>query len=385
MAIVKRSLALTLVIGIGAASAAVAQNPYLMTPQQNFFNGLQSAAGRAQNPWLYSNPYAPNPALTGGLGAGYGNPYAQSAYDPYYNPYMSGMGGGSVLYGQAELLKGYGTAIISQEQSRIMREQAMQAKIDTARKRFDFDLYVKANTPTFADEQKRIAKNILKRIHVGSSPIEIANGKALNILLDDVRNFPLKKVTNTEIITLSDDVLKQLNVTTKNVGVGLLRHGGKFTWPVAVQEHVPLNQLQTVENQVKIAVKNAAAGNVDGQILADIGQRMVEIKNVLNKKVDDIPTGQYLAADRFLSDFRDARQALEEGQMAVQDEFTRFIQGGKTVQEVADFMVSKGLRFAPSAAADQAGYRALHSALVAFDIALNTGTPSSEYEKGANQ
>src|SRR3954452_20430152 len=105
----------------------------------------------------------------------------------------------------------------------------MQAKIDTARKRFDFDLYVKANTPTFADEQKRIAKNTLKRIQVSSNPIEIANGKALNILLDDVRNFPLKKAANFDAIMLSEDVLKQLNVTTKTVGVGLLRHGGKFT------------------------------------------------------------------------------------------------------------------------------------------------------------
>jgi len=370
---------------IGAAAAAQAQNPYLMTPQQNFFNGLQSAAGRAQNPWLSSNPYAPNPSLGGGLGAsGINNPYASSAYNPYYNPYMTGMGGGSVLMGQAELLKGYGTAIISQEEARIYREQAMQAKIDTARKRFDFDLYVKANTPTFADEQKRIAKNTLKRIQVSSNPIEIANGKALNILLDDVRNFPLKKAANFDAIMLSEDVLKQLNVTTKTVGVGLLRHGGKFTWPVAIADNVPVNKLQALEAQVKIAVKNAAAGNVDGQILADIGQRMDEIKAILSKKVDDIPTGRYLAADRFLSDFRDARQGLEEGQMAIQDEFNRFLVGGKTIQELADYMVSKGLRFAPSTVNDEAGYRALHSALVAFDIALNTGAPSSDSEKSTN-
>ena len=63
MAIVKRSLALAFVMGVGAVAPTLAQNPYLMTPQQNFYNGLQSSAGRAQNPWLYSNPYAPNPSL----------------------------------------------------------------------------------------------------------------------------------------------------------------------------------------------------------------------------------------------------------------------------------------------------------------------------------
>src|SRR4051812_9188629 len=122
MAIVKHFLALTLVVGFGA-SQALAQNPYLMTPQQNFFNGLQSVAGRAQNPWLYSNPYAASGPGLGGLAAGAINPYMNSTYSPYYNPYLTGMGGGSVLYGEAELLRGYGTAIISQEQSRILREQ----------------------------------------------------------------------------------------------------------------------------------------------------------------------------------------------------------------------------------------------------------------------
>jgi hypothetical protein len=384
MAIAKRLLALAFVVGVGASSA-VAQNPYLMTPQQNFYNGLQSAAGRAQNPWLYSNPYAPISSIQQSPPPVVVNPYGAGGYNPYYNPYMSGMGGGSVLYGQAELLKGYGTAIISQEQTRILREQAMQARIDTARRRFDFDLYVKANTPTFADEQKRIAKNTLKRIQVSSNPVEIANGKALNILLDDVRTFPLKKVSGLEAILLSDDVLKQLNVTTKSVGVGLLRNGGKFTWPVALVDNVPPDQLQAIEARVKTAATNAANGKIDGQILADIGQRMDEIKRVLMKKVDEIPVGRYLDADRFLSDFRDARQGIEEGQMAVQDKFNRFVQGGKTIQEVADYMVANGLRFAPSTVSDEAGYRALHSALVAFDIALNTGVPTSDPEKTANQ
>jgi hypothetical protein len=385
MAIVTRTLALTLAVGFGAAAPALAQNPYLMTPQQNFYNGLQSTNGRAQNPWLYTNPYAaystpaPMPAPVPV------NPYAGGAYNPYYNPYMSAMGGGSVLYGQAEVLRGYGTAIISQEQTRILREQAMQAKIDTARKRFDFELYVRANAPTFADEQKRIAKNTLNRIQVASNPAEIANGKALNILMDDVRKFPLKKAALDQPLPLSEDVLKQLNVTTKIVGVGMLRHNGKLNWPLAIIDIVPANQLTAIETQVKVVVTAAAAGNINGPMLADIGLRMDEIKKTLSRKLDDIPTGRFLDADRFLSDFRDARQAIEEGQMAAQDRFNRFIQGGKTIQEVADFMVANGLRFAPATVNDEAGYRALHSALVAFDIALNSSVPTIDPEKSANQ
>ncbi len=380
MTFLHRSLAWTCIVGLGAAFPAATHGQF-MTPQQNYYAGMQSAAGRAANPWTYGNginPYAP-----GVPGAGL-NPYTTTPYDPFYNPYLGNMGGGSVLYGQAEVLRGYGTAIISQEQSRILREQAMQAKIDTARKRFDFDLYVKANTPTFADDQKRIAKNTLKRIQNNSNPVEIASGKALNILLDDVRNFPMKKA-NMDPIPMSDFVLKQLNVTTGNFGVGLLRNEGKFTWPVALVDILPPNQLKAIEKQAQIVCANAAIGKIDGQVLADLNLRMDEVKRTLAKKIDDVAPGKYLEADRFLSDFRDARQGVEEGQMVVQDKFTRFIQGGKTIQEVSDYMVANGLKFAAATASDEGGYRALHSALVAFDIALNTGSPSNDSEKIPNQ
>lgn len=379
-----RSMTFLSIISGAAASTAGAQSPYLMTQQQNMLNNFQ-AAGR--NPGLYGsgmNPYAPSvSALTNPYAGGGGvvGPNAfTNPYSPFFNP-LSGFGAGSVLYGEAELLRGYSTVIISQEQSRILREQALQAKIDTARRRFDFDLYVRANTPTFADEQKKVARNTLKRIQSSSNPVEIVSGKSLNILLDDVRTFPLKKANLENPIQLSDDVLKQLNVTTRNAGVGLLRNNGKFVWPVALTDLVPVDQRRALEKQVQIVVANAAAGKVDVQVLADINLRMDEIKKDLAKKINDIPSGKYLEADRFLSDFREARQGIEEGQMAVQDKFTRFIQGGKSMQEVADYLVANGLRFAPAAAGDEAGYRALHSALVNFDVALNTGAPASESEK----
>ena len=84
--------------------------------------------------------------MAGGAGSGMANPYSPNAgYNPYINPYFTpNLGGGGVLYGEAALLNSYATVVTSQEQARILREQALQAKIDTARKRFDFDLYVRA-------------------------------------------------------------------------------------------------------------------------------------------------------------------------------------------------------------------------------------------------
>lgn len=356
---------------VGAAAIAFGQSPY--TPPPAF-----TPAGRAANPWAVggANPYSTtpvtvvNPYATGVTPGGFNNPYMTNPYSPWYTPWFGDLDAGGVLYGQAQMLQAYSGIIISQEQARILREQAIQAKLDTARRRFDFELYIKANTPTFADEQKKIARNTLKRIQVSSNPVEIASGKALNILLDDVRQFPNKKA-NMDPIVLSTDVLSHLNVTTKNFGVGILRNNGKFTWPVALVDFVPADVLRTIDRQVQIAVANAAQGKIDGQVLADINLRMNDIRTELVKRVNDMPAGKYLDADRFLNDFREARQALEEGQFAVQDRFHRFIQGGKTIQEVADFMVTNGLRFAPATPADEAAYRAFHSALVSFDMALN--------------
>src|SRR5262249_52426921 len=157
------------------------------------------------------------------------NPY-------YYNPYY-GYGNifGGTLLGQADVMRAYGTVITSQEQARIMREQYRQARLETKKKEFDLDQYIKANTPTFTEEQKKVARNTLKRIQTNSNPYEVTNGTALNMLLADISKFTGRKAS-LEPIPISEEVLKQLNVTKSAGSIGLLRDDGKFTWPVALQE-----------------------------------------------------------------------------------------------------------------------------------------------------
>ena len=67
---------------------------------------------------------------------------AMTPYSPYYNPYSPYPYGG-FLSGAADVLKAYGTVITSQEQARIMREAAKQARLDTEKKRFDLERYIK--------------------------------------------------------------------------------------------------------------------------------------------------------------------------------------------------------------------------------------------------
>ena len=56
--------------------------------------------------------------------------------------------------------------------------------------------------------------------------------------------------------------------------------------------------------------------------------------------------------------------------------------GGKSVQDVVDYMISKGLRFAPATTQDDAAYRAFFSAFAAYNVALNAQDGSSEKRIG---
>jgi hypothetical protein len=295
------------------------------------------------------------------------SPYDSAYINPYYayaDPY------GGVLRGTADVMRAYGTVITSQEQARIMREQYYQSKLDTKKKKFDLEMYIKANTPTFTEEQAKIAKMTLKRIQTNSSEPEIINGKSLNLLLDDLRKQPGKKLA-VEPFALSEDVLGHLNVTKGGASLGILRNGGEFTWPVALQEHFSAEQLKLIENQAKTLVKNSAKGKLDVNVLKDMRTEVDKIRDQLSRKVNEVPTTQYLEAKRFLNDFDDARQALERGETMTHVNFQKWAAGGKNLQQLVDYMVSNGLKFTPATQGDEFAYRAAYSGLVALDVAHN--------------
>jgi len=112
-------------------------------------------------------------------GAGYDSA-AYNPYTSYADPY------GGFLRGTADVFRAQSSVMLDQERARILREQAIQAKLETRKKSLETDLWIKANTPTYTDEQAKIAKTILKRIQTNASPAEIWSGKALNVLVNDL-------------------------------------------------------------------------------------------------------------------------------------------------------------------------------------------------------
>ena len=264
-----------------------------------------------------------------------------SPYGQYpYNPYMPYSPAGSALMGAADVLRAYGTVITSQEQARIMRETALRARLDTKKKKFDLDMYIKANTPTFTEEQAKMARMTLKRILSMSTEPEIVNGKALNLILDDMRKYPNKK-TGVEPFALGEDILGHLNVTKNATSLGILRNGGEFIWPVVFQEYFPADQLprhrQAGENPREERLKKAKL--LTPNVLKDMRTEIDKVRNQLFNKVNEIPTSQYLDAKRFLNDFDEARIALERGEAMTQVDYQKWASGGKNLQQLVDYMI----------------------------------------------
>jgi hypothetical protein len=284
--------------------------------------------------------------------------------------------------GAADVLRAYGTVITKQEQARIMRQQYYQAALDTKKQAFDLEMYIKNNTPDWNARQEKITKSVLKRIQNASNPAEIVEGRSLNFLLDDVdKNYT--KATMPEI-PLDENVMRQLNVKPAGLGnnsLGMLRDGGKLQWPAALVKMLPADVRSDIDAKAQALAKNAADGKApDLNASADFQNQISRAREQLLKKANDFDTTPYQDAKRFLTDLDNSRQAIERGNASAQLQYQKLLAKGdiQNVNQLVNAMVKNGWRFAPALLSDEAAYRALHSALVAYDVALNQQVATAE-------
>jgi hypothetical protein len=327
------------------------------------------APGAFVNPYTpvsggFNNPYTPG-GLGGGPGLGYGGGFGGYGYATVIPPQ------GFFLMGTAQIMQAYGSVVTADQQARIMAEQAEQAHIDTLKRRFEYEMFVKANTIPYSEVQRKIFKQTATRVRTLANPSEIASGRSANILLQDLETGRGKKIA-IEPISLSEDVLKHLNVTTKNGNLGVLRNDGRISWPPALIELLPKKEREEIDYQTQALVQNAIAGVVPGNVLRDLQTTIEKIGERLFKKINTISGDDYRVAKKFLEDLDSARVALgEPGNAVAYINFQKWAGGGKTVQELVDYVQGHGLKFAPAVQGDEFAYRALQGALATYDMAYN--------------
>jgi hypothetical protein len=396
-----------------------------LSSQQALFNTFQPLAAAASlPPWFYgfnpypspivttgpvipgygggswygpgiSNPYGGGgyPIVVGGYGGGGGgggsNPYGGALVDPG-NPYSSALaataGTGSNPYssgysfdpysgflnGSANVISAFSQNMLNQERARILREMSLQAKEQTRKMRFETDKFIRDNTPTFTQEQAKIAKTTLERIRTNASPAEIESGKAVNLLLKDLARFQDKKEDITQ--SIDEDILKHLNITNPDgVGnLGLLRNDGQLSWPVAFLEpNLSEDERTKIDNLAKGLYELALQGSLKKNLTRDLEERVDQLEKVLQSKFNEIPSGQFLEARRFLRELQGAVVGLQSDLGPKYGKFLQFIRRGKTAKEVADYLTGNGLFIAPALVGDEPAYQAVFNALANYDIAAN--------------
>lgn len=309
-----------------------------------------------------------------GVGAALASNYAQPvqvnpAGPPVVNPYypQSYRGVGGAYAGQAQVLSAEGQLMTSQEQARIMREQANQAKIDTKHKAFNEALYEKAMTPTFTEEMNKNQSMILRRMMTNPLDVEVTSGKSQNVILPVLRNVATKGGYGPPIY-LDQQMLKYINVTStgkQGTGLGVLKDGGKnITWPIALAGSP--NQ-QSVAEILPVAVSQASKGMLQLKTYTKLNSEMGSLKKELSQKFrkEEIDAALYLEGNRFMEGLEGSIAVLRLPS-APQYFNGNFTAQGRTVQELVENMTQKGLMFAPCDPGNEAPYFALQNALVAY-------------------
>lgn len=342
-----------------------------------FPNPAAPGAGSAGSVYTPFNPLAS--AVNPNYG-GAGMPFVPPAWYPPYYYQMDPVG--SYLYGTSAVVGSVGQYHMNRESAQVLHQMALQKQIETTKMLFDLKKYLKDNTPSFTDEQMKIAETTLKRILQNATPAEVWNGKALNVLLKDLTKQELDKASVKSLV-LPEATLRQLNVTSGNNGnLGLLKDKGRFNWPIALadDELISKEERDAMSIQAEQLVTKAMNGSLDVKAFKDLKANIDKLNEKLPKKVLKIPTPQYMQAKRFLESFDEALFALQDTKMAeAYVDYQNFIKGGKSVQELVDYMAKqRGLTFAPASPGDEGAYEVLYSALANYDLMFNTALVSGK-------
>ena len=338
------------------------------------------APGRFTYGSTRSAPDLPNYA---GVGAITSSPAARPGFQPpvistgYFAPGPFGYGYGwdpvgGFTQGVASIVSSQGQFMIDAEQSRLVREQVKQARIDTRRRNFDEWLYEREHTPTLEDERERSRLEQLRRSRNDPPITEILSGTALNNLLNSILTMNPPSESEAPVVPLAPDVVKGINLSSGATtgSLGVLRDGGRLRWPLALQDE-PFDELRaTIDQLSRQSFQQAQGGEVDAKTLRELSKALEEITEKLQNNVGKISSNDYIPARRYLRELSSSLRTLQDANVA-NYATGKWAAHGDTVFALVSDMNRQGLRFAPAADGDTAAYMALHRALVAYEAGLH--------------
>jgi hypothetical protein len=288
------------------------------------------------------------------------------------NPW--GIGAGNTLQGQAQVINAVGQTNIAQEQARVEREAANQAKIDTQKKAFDQMLYERSLKPTFAEDQIYINNRVISRMMTSPQPAEISHGTTLNAFLPYIMKLSETGVQGPPV-PVNQAALRHINVTTGPNGprIGVLR-SLPLSWPMALRGP----EQKKFDPLLNAAVSAATTGALQPDLFNQVRSLVKKIEDDFQKRFrnEEVSAGDFLVASKFLDNLKPAVQALGA------PDINRLLDGslapqGSNVPELASNMSFNGLTFAPGNPGSEAAYRSVHDSFVGY---IRTAQASSGFQ-----
>jgi len=282
----------------------------------------------------------------------------------YPYPVQTGFGPGNVLQGKASVMDAQGNLMLQQEQARIIREQANQAKLDTKKKTLDWQNYEREHTWTFTQNQERNETLRIQRLLQNPRESEVVSGSAMNTLLPYLAQLAQYGIQGAPV-TLNPYELKQINVTGAGSGanIGVLGDPSKLQWPLALRGP----EQKEVDKTIVKAVADTLAGTLD---LAEYNKAVKGVDKLQKEATDkwnneQLDSAMFLESKRFLDSLRKGLAVL------VQPDAAKYLNGGysaqgNTVPELVENMSKQGLRFAPALAGAEPAYFGLYNSFLAY-------------------
>jgi hypothetical protein len=292
----------------------------------------------------------------GGWG-GWGTQWMQNPYEGYLN-------------GAANITTANAQYQLTIQQAKQAREEARRSSLQTRRASIEERQYELSLMPDPEQIRQDQMRRSLERSRRNPPSTDIWSGTALNDLLRDIQDAHTRGVNGPDI-SLSPDVLQHINLTTGVTygGAGLLKNGGKLSWPYVLRRSTFNEDRKKIDGQVQEAVKQAQSGEVSADLLDTIGVSLKRLEGSINARVEDITPTEYVQASRYLRELKQSYKVLQQNDVAKYFRPAWSAQG-TTVAELVRQMTKQGQRFGPAVSGDESFYTSLHRSMVDYDMGL---------------
>jgi hypothetical protein len=187
---------------------------------------------------------------------------------------------GSYLTGVSNVIGSVGRYRQSNQQARVMNEQARQSQIQTRRMLFDQMRYEQAMTPTANDLREQERQEALRRARHDPPLSEITSAIALNAIFDHIQRIHTTQGLRGPLVPINPEVLRKINLTdgTTRGSTSLFQNPQAFSWPLVLERDEFTRERKALEEQIPQAITQ----------LTQYGKVPAAQQNQLRKTVDTL-------------------------------------------------------------------------------------------------